>query len=168
MHEVTGGSQSGGREFDPRAVHQPMEKWGDRTAERRAEIHRAVARQPVHDAHRPIAFDAVDYHAGEFVDLRVVATRAVGSARMDGVITREIRSYVSRDWAAARESKDAFWATRIAQFGPIEGLRIADELRRQVVRQNPGWPDDEERHDDLAAHMRLSDLLRRAGPPRSR
>jgi hypothetical protein len=84
------------------------------------------------------------------------------------VITREIRSYVSRDWAAARESKDAFWAKRIARLGPIEGLRIADELRRQVVGQNPGWPTDEERHNDLAAHMRLSELLERASRPRSR
>ena len=88
--------------------------------------------------------------------------------RIDEVITREIRSYVSRDWAAARASKDAFWAARIAQLGPIEGLRIADELRRQVVRQNPGWPTDEERHDDLATHTRLSELLRRASRPRSR
>jgi hypothetical protein len=84
------------------------------------------------------------------------------------VITKEIWSYVSRDWAAARESKDAFWATRIARLGPIEGLRIADELRRQVVRQNPGWPNDEERRDDLAAHIRLSELLGRASRPRSR
>ena len=87
---------------------------------------------------------------------------------MDRVITREIRSYVSRDWAAARESKDAFWAMRIARLGPIEGLRIADELRRQVARQNPGWPSDAERNSDLAAHIRLSDLLGRAGRPRSR
>lgn len=101
--------------------------------------------------------------------------RAVGYARsgkrwirIDEVITREIRRYVSRDWAAARASKDAFWATRIAQLGPIEGLRIADELRRQVVRQNPGWPTDEDRQDDLAAHTRLSELLRRASRPRSR
>jgi hypothetical protein len=84
------------------------------------------------------------------------------------VITREIRSYVSRDWAAARDSKDAFWATRIARLGPIEGLRIADELRRQVVRQNSNWPTDEERDDDLAFHTRLSELLRRASCPRGR
>ena len=87
---------------------------------------------------------------------------------MNRVITREIQSYVSRDWAAARESKDAFWATRIARLGPIEGLRIADELRRQVIRQNPGWPSDQERRDDITAHTRLSGLLRRAGLPRSR
>ena len=84
------------------------------------------------------------------------------------MITRGIRSYVSRDWAGARESKDAYWATRIARLGPIEGIRIADELRRQVVRQNPEWPGDEARHDDLEAHTRLSELLRRAGRPRSR
>jgi hypothetical protein len=59
---------------------------------------------------------------------------------MNAVITRGIQSYVSRDWPAVRDSKDAFWATRIARLGPIEGLRIADELRRQVVRQNPNWP----------------------------
>jgi hypothetical protein len=87
---------------------------------------------------------------------------------MDGVITREIQSYVSRDWAAARESKDTFWALRIARLGPIEGLRIADELRRQVIRQNPEWPTDQERHDDIAAHARLSGLLRRAGLSRGR
>ena len=57
---------------------------------------------------------------------------------------------------------------RIARLGPIEGLRISDELRRQVVRQNPEWPSREERHNDLAAHTRLSELLRRASRPRSR
>ena len=87
---------------------------------------------------------------------------------MDGVITRDIQSYVSRDWAAARESKDAFWATRIARLGPLEGLRIADELRRQVIRQNPEWPSDQERDDDVAAHVRLCGLLRRAGLTRGR
>jgi len=84
------------------------------------------------------------------------------------VITRGIQSYVSRDWAAVRESKDAFWAARIARLGPIEGLRIADELRRQVARQNPDWPSGEERQDDLAAHARFSELLRRASRPRGR
>ena len=84
------------------------------------------------------------------------------------MITRGIQGYVSRDWAAARESKDAFWAARIARLGPIEGLRIADELRRQVIRQNPEWPNDQERHEDIAAHTRLSGLLRRASLSRSR
>ena len=93
---------------------------------------------------------------------------AFARARIGAVITREIRGYASRDWAAARDSKDAFWAKRIARLGPIEGLRIADELRRQVLRQSPDWPSDEERQEDLAAHARVSQLLRRASRPRGR
>ena len=81
------------------------------------------------------------------------------------MITRDIREYVSRDWAAARELKDAFWATRIARLGPVEGLRIADGLRREVLAQNPDWPGDEERRQDLAAHARVAELLRRASRP---
>jgi len=84
------------------------------------------------------------------------------------VITRQIRDYVSRDWQAARDSKDAYWAERIARLGPGEGLRIADELRRQVLRQHPGWPSDEDRRADLLAHVRLAELLRRASHSRGR
>lgn len=84
------------------------------------------------------------------------------------MITRDIRRYMSRDWRAARDAKDAYWANRIGQLGPNEGLRIADELRRQAIRQNPGWPSAEDRRNDLAAHARLSELLRRAPYPRSR
>jgi len=78
------------------------------------------------------------------------------------VIVDGIRDYVSRDWRGARDAKDAFWAERIARVGPIEGFRIADELRRQLVGQRPGWPSDDERREDLAAHVRLAELLRRA------
>jgi hypothetical protein len=78
------------------------------------------------------------------------------------VITRGIREYVQRDWQGARDAKDAFWADRIARLGPIEGFRIADDLRRQVVSQQPGWPTDEHRRADHEAHARLSDLLKRA------
>ena len=78
------------------------------------------------------------------------------------MITRDLLSYVDRDWAAVRTSKDAFWARRIARLGPAEGLRIADELRRQVLLQNPGWPDAEQRREDLESHVRLCELLQRA------
>jgi hypothetical protein len=83
------------------------------------------------------------------------------------MITRRIREYVSRDWQAVRDSKDAYWAQRIARLGPIEGLRIADELRRQVLGQKPGWPSAEDRCADLQAHTRLAELLRRASHTRS-
>lgn len=82
------------------------------------------------------------------------------------VITRGIRELVGRDWAAVRESKDAYWGRRIARLGPAEGLRVADELRRQVILQHPGWPDAGMRRADLLFHVRLAERLRRAGATR--
>ena len=82
------------------------------------------------------------------------------------VITRGIHEFVGRDWAAVRESKDAYWAARIERLGPIEGFRIADELRRQMLLQNPEWPDTRLREDDVRAHARLAQLFQRASPTR--
>jgi hypothetical protein len=81
------------------------------------------------------------------------------------MVTRGIHEYVSRDWAAARDAKDAYWADRIDRLGPMEGLRIADELRRQALAQCPGWPSQEDRREDLASHARLSSLLARVNRP---
>jgi hypothetical protein len=82
------------------------------------------------------------------------------------VITRGIREFVSRDWEAAREDKDAYWGERIGRLGPIEGLRVAEELRRQALLRDPAWPDAALRQEDLASHARLAELLRRAGSAR--
>ena len=82
-----------------------------------------------------------------------------------GVTRRDILEYVSRDWASVRRAKDEYWAERIARLGAMEGLRIADELRRQVLAQNPGWPSPEDREQDLAAHARLTESLRRVSLP---
>jgi hypothetical protein len=82
------------------------------------------------------------------------------------VITRGIREFVSRDWAAARENKDTYWGARIARLGPVEGFRIAEELRRQAILGNPDWPGAAERREDLAAHARLAGLFRRASATR--
>jgi hypothetical protein len=84
------------------------------------------------------------------------------------VITRGIRELRDRDWDAARESKDTYWGERIARLGPIEGLRIAEELRRQVLTHNPAWPSASDRHQDLLSHVRLAELFRRAGTARRR
>jgi hypothetical protein len=82
------------------------------------------------------------------------------------VITRGIREYVARDWLAARAAKDAYWGERIARLGPIEGLRIADELRRQAILQDPGWPSPADRRQDVLFHARLAELLQSAGSAR--
>ena len=82
------------------------------------------------------------------------------------MITRAIREFVGRDWDAARESKDRYWAERVARLGPLEAFRIADELRCQALRGNPRWPDSALERADLLAHTRLVGLFRRAGPTR--
>jgi len=78
------------------------------------------------------------------------------------VITRGIREFVARDWKAARESKDAYWRDRIGRLGAIEGLRIAEELRRQALLCDPAWPNAALRDADLVSHVRLVQLFRRA------
>jgi hypothetical protein len=80
------------------------------------------------------------------------------------VITRGIREFVARDWDAAREAKDAYWHERIERLGPLEGLRIAEELRRQALLANPAWPEPADRQQDLLSHVRLAERFRRAGP----
>jgi hypothetical protein len=80
-----------------------------------------------------------------------------------GMISRGIREFVARDWEAARENKELYWRERIRRLGAIEGLRVADELRRQMRLANPGWPDGDARQADLLCHVRLAERLRRAG-----
>jgi hypothetical protein len=84
------------------------------------------------------------------------------------MVTRDIRQFVSRDWDGARRAKDEYWAARIAQLGAAEGLRVADELRRQALLLDPDWPGEDDRRQDLLAHVRLARRLRRARHTRSR
>ena len=81
---------------------------------------------------------------------------------------RGIQEYVSRDWDAVRLAKDRYWADRIHRLGAAEGLRVGDELRRQVLVLHPGWPSRADREADLAHHVRLAELLRRVGRPGGR
>jgi hypothetical protein len=46
----------------------------------------------------------------------------------------------------------------------MEGFRIAEELRRQALLLNPGWPTPDDRRLDFEAHLRLAELLHRASP----
>ena len=84
------------------------------------------------------------------------------------MITRGIREFMARDWKAARENKDSYWGERVGRLGAAEGLRIAEELRLQMRRRDPGWPDREARHGDLHFHVRMTERLRRAGATRRR
>jgi hypothetical protein len=79
------------------------------------------------------------------------------------MVTRGIRAFVDRDWASARRAKDAYWAARIAERGAADGVRIADDLRREAQLLDPSWPSDDQRREDLRAHVRLAERFRRAG-----
>lgn len=78
------------------------------------------------------------------------------------MIARGIREFVSRDWDAVRDNKIVYWGQRVARLGPLEAIRIAEELRQQVLARDPSWPNAEARCDDLDSHIRLSERLRRA------
>jgi hypothetical protein len=82
------------------------------------------------------------------------------------MITSGIREFLGRDWRAVRTAKDDYWAERVARLGPMEGLRIGDELRRQALLQNPAWPDAADRDRDMLAHVRLAELFTRADSAR--
>ena len=91
----------------------------------------------------------------------------MGRRGYDGeMITDGIRAFMARDWQRARDAKDAYWAERIRRLGPVEGIRIADELRRQALLQHPDWPDAASRRDDLRHHVRISELFARADAAR--
>lgn len=76
--------------------------------------------------------------------------------------------YLERDWGAVTALKEQYWVERVRRLGSGEGLRVADELRRQVVALRPGWPSPEDRRKDFEDHERLAELLRRAVPARGR
>lgn len=78
---------------------------------------------------------------------------------------KALREFARRDWAAAARSKELYWRDWKRQHGPAAGIRVADELRRQVLAARPEWPLEREREEDLATHLRLIEVIRRA--PRS-
>ena len=81
-------------------------------------------------------------------------------------ITRGIQAFMARDWQRARDAKDGYWAERVQRLGPLEALRIADELRRQALLQHPDWPDAASRRDDLRHHVRMIELFTRVDAAR--
>ena len=82
------------------------------------------------------------------------------------MITRGIRELAARDWGAVRESKEVYWGDRIRRLGPGEGLRVAEQLRLQMLQRDPAWPDAEAREADLRFHITMAERLRRAGAAR--
>jgi len=51
---------------------------------------------------------------------------------------------------------------------PGDALRVGDDLRNYVKSLHPNWPTEEDRRNDLAVHVRVSESLRRADTTRRR
>ena len=79
----------------------------------------------------------------------------------------DVLSYLRRDRSLVDASRVAFWSQRARAYGPADGIRVADELRRECIALHPDWPSREDRAADLANHERVSALLRRARSPRT-
>ena len=74
----------------------------------------------------------------------------------------DIVAYARRDWKAIAQLKAEHWEAVKERVGRAEGIRIADDLRRQVRLSHPDWPTLEDRRDDLETHARTSEKLRSA------
>jgi len=68
--------------------------------------------------------------------------------------------FVGRDWRTVADLKESHWVDRLRRLGPLESLRVTDELRLHVLSVRPGGSSPEERGEDLASHDRVSRLLR--------
>ena len=75
--------------------------------------------------------------------------------------TGDFARSLKRTAAAAARSKALYWRDYKRKHGEAAGIRIADELRRQVAAMRADWPSRRERAEDYAAHLRVLDALER-------
>jgi hypothetical protein len=89
--------------------------------------------------------------------------KAVRSGRVSSMRPEDVRAFVERDWRALANAKADAWLEQRRLRGVEGACEIADELRRRVLAIKREWPSAEEREEDLATHLRVAELLRRAG-----
>jgi hypothetical protein len=80
----------------------------------------------------------------------------------------DVSDYLNREWDRVREVGEAYLTLRKRALGPVEGLRLSDELRKQAIASHPEFPGRRERERDLRAHARVAELLRNAEKTRRR
>lgn len=72
----------------------------------------------------------------------------------------DLIAYARRDWQAIAASKRQRWAEQKSRMSPAEALSVGDELRHHAYALRPAWPTEEDRREDLASHLRVSEMLR--------
>ena len=80
----------------------------------------------------------------------------------------DLIAYARRDWAAIAEHKLRVWAQLKSEMTVADALRMGDDIRAHVSAVHPEWPTKEQRSEDLATHVRVSEMLRRAGSNKPR
>lgn len=72
-----------------------------------------------------------------------------------------IRAFANRAWDNVRLADDEHWSRETREHGPDAAVRACSALWVHMRRVSPGWPDERQRAEDLAHHVRMSELLRR-------
>jgi hypothetical protein len=98
----------------------------------------------------------------------VVGEVAVSDAILDSVRKEDLIAFARRDWDAVAALKRRWWAEQKSRMTAEEALNVGDELRHHVSAFRSDWPTDRDRRNDLAAHSRVSEMLRRVKPPHGR
>lgn len=78
----------------------------------------------------------------------------------------DLIAFARRDWEAIAALKRQRWAEQQSRMTPAELLEIGDRLRQHVKALHPDWPTEEQRREDLAVHIRVSESLRRVKLPK--
>jgi len=71
-----------------------------------------------------------------------------------------IRAFVRRDWARIDKAKTACWQEQKRARSAADLLAMGAELFAYARGVRPGWPRAEDRAEDLAVHLRVSEALR--------
>lgn len=80
----------------------------------------------------------------------------------------DVIAFVERDWDSVAELKRQWWASEKRRMTPAEALSVGDELRYHASTVREDWPTIEERRQDRATHIRVSEMLRRVEPAHRR
>lgn len=73
----------------------------------------------------------------------------------------DVARFARRDWEAVSACKSEQWLEERRRRGVSWCFLVADDLRRQVSRQQPTWPTAAEHQADLDIHIRVGEALRR-------
>jgi hypothetical protein len=82
--------------------------------------------------------------------------------------SQQLVAFACRDRGPVEALRAVHWTAWKLAVPPLQAIELADGLRRHALSLKPHWPDEREREEDLAAHRRVAEALRRvhtdAGP----